>query len=121
MMRYSSEHMWVRLDGDGGPATVGITRHAQETLGDIVLVELPAPGRHAQGTAVGVVESTKTAADLHMPATGDIVECNALLVDQPDLLNSDPTGAGWVFKLAAIEPGQFEALMDEAAYGAFAG
>lgn len=120
MIRYTPEHLWVRQETGGATATVGITRHAQETLGDIVLVELPALGRHAQGAAVGVVESTKTAADLHMPTTGEIVECNAVLVDQPDLLNTDPMGAGWVFKLDAIEPGQFDALMDEAAYGAFA-
>ncbi|MBT2325687.1 glycine cleavage system protein GcvH [Variovorax paradoxus] len=121
MIRYTTEHLWVRQEKDGASATVGITRHAQETLGDIVLVELPALGRHVQGTAVGVVESTKTAADLHMPATGDIVECNQVLVDQPELLNTDPMGAGWVFRLDAIEAGQFDALMDEAAYAAFAG
>lgn len=121
MIRYTPEHMWVQLEEGSAAATVGITRHAQETLGDIVMIELPALGRHAQGAAVGVVESSKTAADLHMPATGEIVERNEALVDRPELLNADPMGAGWVFKLASVEPGQLEALMDEGAYAAFTG
>jgi glycine cleavage system H protein len=121
MIRYTPEHLWVRQEEGGAAVTVGITRHAQETLGDIVLVELPALGRHAHGAAVGVVESNKTAADLHMPATGEIVECNQVLIDRPDLLNTDPMGEGWVFKLDAIEAGEFDALMDEPAYAAFAG
>jgi glycine cleavage system H protein len=115
--RYTREHEWVRLDG--GIATVGITDHAQSALGDIVFVELPAPGREvAAGEECAVVESVKAASDIFAPLAGRITETNAALADDPALANRDPAGEGWFFRLAASDPAKFDDLLDEATYAA---
>ena len=117
-LKYTEDHEWLKIEGD--VATVGITHHAQDALGDVVFVELPEVGRHyAQKDAAGVVESVKAAADVYMPVSGEVVEVNEALRDDPSLANSDPQGAGWFFKVRLAEPAQVAALMDEAAYTAF--
>lgn len=119
-VKYTEDHEWIRLDGD--IATVGITTHAQDALGDVVFVELPEVGKtYAQKEVAGVVESVKAAADVYMPLSGEVTEVNEALRDEPSLANSDPTGAGWFFKVKLSDAGQLTALMDEAAYQAFAG
>ncbi len=120
MVRYTHEHIWLAAEGE--LATAGITLHAQDTLGDIVSVELPAIGARFEADAiVGVVESVKTASDLHMPAAGEIVAVNEDLVNDPSLANSDPLGAGWFFRLRLDAGQSLDGLMDEAAYQAFTG
>jgi glycine cleavage system H protein len=115
--RYTSDHEWVRLDD--GVATIGITDHAQTALGDIVFVELPEPGREvAAGEDCAVVESVKAASDIFAPLTGKIVETNAALADDPALINRDPAGEGWFFRMVPTDPTAFDALLDEAAYAA---
>jgi len=115
---YSKEHEWVRVEGD--TATVGITDFAQGQLGDIVFVEVPEAGRRvAQGGDAAVVESVKAASDVYAPVTGEVIEGNAALADTPELVNSDPEGEGWFFKLKLADPGQLDGLMDAAAYKAF--
>ena len=120
MKKYSEEHVWIARDDDAAPAaTVGITVHAQEVLGDVVFVELPEVGKaFTQGDVTGVVESVKAAADVYMPVSGVIVEVNEALRDNPSLANTDPLGEGWFFKVRLSDPGQLTALMDEAAYKA---
>ncbi|MEO9102638.1 MAG: glycine cleavage system protein GcvH, partial [Burkholderiaceae bacterium] len=99
MLKYTENHEWVRAEGDGN-ATVGITEHAQDALGDVVFVELPGVGStFAKGAVAGVVESVKAAADVYMPAQGEIVEVNDALRDDPSLANSDPLDTGWFFKI----------------------
>jgi len=118
MIRFSDEHVWVRVEGDTG--TVGITVHAQDTLGDIVFVELPEPGRVLQAKDVaGVVESVKAAADLYTPVSGTVTQVNEALRRDPALANSDPLDDGWFFKLKLSNAGELDALMDEAAYARF--
>lgn len=120
MIRFSDEHVWVRVEGDMG--TVGITVHAQDTLGDIVFVELPDPGRMLQARDVaGVVESVKAAADVYAPVGGSVTEVNEALRADPSLANSEPLGAGWFYKLKLSNPAELDALMDEAAYAKFSG
>ncbi|RQO84149.1 glycine cleavage system protein H [Acidovorax sp. FJL06] len=121
MIRYSAEHLWVRLDENGPGAVAGITRHAQDTLGDIVLVDVGARGPQAENTVIGTVESVKTASDLHMPLDADIVEVNPALQDNPGLVNEDPQGAGWMVRLERLDSARFATLMDEAAYQAHTG
>ena len=117
-LKYTEDHEWLKIEGD--IATVGITTHAQDALGDVVFVELPEIGRgYAQKDTAGVVESVKAAADVYMPVSGEVVEVNEALRDDPSLANSDPQGAGWFFKIRLAEPAQVTALMDEAAYTAF--
>ncbi len=117
-LKYTEDHEWLKIEGD--VATVGITHHAQDALGDVVFVELPEVGRHyAQKDAAGVVESVKAAADVYMPVSGEVLEVNEALREDPSLANSDPQGAGWFFKVRLAEPAQVAALMDEAAYTAF--
>jgi len=114
---YSSDHEWVRVEGD--LATIGITAHAAEALGDLVYVELPDPGREvAAGEAVAVVESVKAASDVYAPVPGKVLEVNAELADDPALGNSDPEGAGWFFKLRLAEETDFSELLDAGAYEA---
>ncbi len=116
-IRYTKDHEWVRLDG--GIATVGITQHAQEALGDVVFVELPDAGRAVEeGEACAVVESVKAASDVYSPLTGTVVEANQVIVDEPGLVNQDCDGAGWFFKLELADAAAFAALLDEAAYKA---
>ncbi len=115
-VKYTPDHEWVRLEADG-TATVGITTHAQDALGDVVFVELPAVGQsYAQKDAAGVVESVKAAADVYMPLSGEVVAGNDALVADPSLANSDPQGAGWFFRMRPSDAAEFDALLDEAAY-----
>jgi glycine cleavage system H protein len=116
--KYTEDHEWITVDGD--IATVGITVHAQEALGDVVFVDLPEVGKTiAQKDIAGVVESVKAAADVYMPVSGEIVEVNEDLRNDPSLANSDPLGAGWFFKVRLSDPAQVDALLDETAYNAF--
>ena len=118
-IKYTEDHEWVKVDGD--IAIVGITEHAQDALGDVVFVELPEVGKTlAQKDVAGVVESVKAAADVYMPVSGEVVDVNQALADEPSLANSDPMGAGWFFKVKLSDASQLDALMDEAAYKAFA-
>lgn len=118
-IKYTEDHEWVKVDGD--IAIVGITEHAQDALGDVVFVELPEVGKTlAQKDVAGVVESVKAAADVYMPVSGEVVDVNQALADEPSLANSDPMGAGWFFKVKLAKPTEIAALMDEAAYKAFA-
>ena len=118
-LKYTQEHEWIQVNGD--IATVGITHHAQDALGDVVFVDLPAVGAtFAQKAVAGVVESVKAAADVYMPVDGEIVEVNQALADDPSLANSDPMDSGWFFKVKLSAPSQVDALMDETAYGQFA-
>ena len=120
MNKYHAEHTWVRLDGD--TALVGITQHAQDTLGDIVFVDFAETGQtFAHGSVAGVVESVKAAADVHMPASVEILEANEALLADPSLANSDPEGAGWFYKVKLNTPAELEGLMDAAAYQALTG
>lgn len=119
-VKYTEDHEWISVDGDVG--TVGITDHAQEQLGDVVFVELPEVGATvAKGDASGVVESVKAASEIYAPVSGEVVEVNQALVDAPQTVNSDPTGAGWFYRIRLSDPSQLDGLMDEAAYKAHAG
>ena len=116
--RFTRDHEWIRVDG--GVATVGITDHAQNQLGDIVFVELPeARRRAAAGEAVAVVESVKAASDVFTPLSGEVVEINGDLVDQPALVNEDAEGKAWFFKIKVADEAELAALMDRTAYQAF--
>lgn len=117
-VRYTNEHEWVRLEGDVG--TIGITSYAQEQLGDVVFVEVPAVGRKvAKGESIAVVESVKAASDIYAPVSGEVVEANAALADSPGDVNAEPTGKGWFFKIRLSDKAELDGLMDEAAYDAF--
>lgn len=112
---FTREHEWLRVDGD--TATVGISDHAQQALGDIVFAEVPEAGKVlAKGDDAAVVESVKAASDVYAPADGEVSEGNAALADDPALINRDPEGAGWFFKLKLADPSQLDGLMDEGAY-----
>ena len=118
-MKYTEDHEWVRVEGR--VATVGITAHAQDALGDVVFVDLPEPDAvFAQKAVAGVVESVKAAADVYMPVSGEVVEVNEALRADPSLANSDPLAAGWFFKVRLSDPKQVDALLDKTAYDAFA-
>lgn len=117
--RYSKSHEWVRLEGR--IATVGITTHAQDALGDVVFVETPEPGRMvAAGEAVAVVESVKAASDVYAPLAGKITEANSAVVDDPALVNREAEDAAWFFRLEVSDNAGFAQLMDAKAYAAFA-
>ena len=117
-IKYTEDHEWLKIEGD--IATVGITVHAQDALGDVVFVDLPAVGTtFAQKDTAGVVESVKAAADVYMPVSGEVVEVNAALSDDPTLANSDPLNTGWFFKVKMSDLSQLDALMDETSYGTF--
>lgn len=117
-VKYSEEHEWIRVEGDTG--TIGITQYAQEQLGDVVFVDVPAPGRKvAKGEAVAVVESVKAASDIYAPVSGEVIESNAALADTPGDVNAEPMGKGWFFKIKISDKGELAGLMDEAAYAAF--
>ena len=118
-IKYSKDHEWINA-ADANAAVVGITLYAQDALGDVVFVDLPAVGTtFAQGDVAGVVESVKAAADVYMPVSGEVVEVNEALRADPSLANSDPLGAGWFFKVKLSEPAQLDSLMDETAYSSF--
>ena len=115
---FTKDHEWLRVEGD--VATFGITGYAQEQLGDVVFVELPAVGKTvAQGGDAAVVESVKAASDVYAPVSGEIVAVNDKLVDEPSLVNSAPEGEGWFAKLKLGNSGELDALMDAAAYQAY--
>lgn len=117
-LKYSKEHEWVRLEGD--VATVGISNFAQEQLGDVVFVELPEVGKQVvQNGDAAVVESVKAASEVYAPLTGEIVEVNAALEDDPELVNQSPTGDGWFMKIRLSDASQLDGMMDEAAYNEF--
>ncbi len=117
-IHYTEDHEWLSVTD--GVATVGITQHAQDALGDVVFVDLPEVGkRFAAKEVAGVVESVKAAADVYMPVTGTVVEVNEALRADPALANSDPLGAGWFFKVKLSHPGELDALMDETSYTRF--
>ena len=113
-LRYAKTHEWIR---NGTPATIGITQFAQEELGDLVFVELPQVGRTlTAGESFGSLESVKTVSEVYAPATGEVVEVNAALSDQPELVNSDPYGEGWLIKVRLSDPADLDALLDAQAY-----
>jgi glycine cleavage system H protein len=117
MLRFTADHEWLRIDGD--VAIVGITEHAQEQLGDLVFVELPASGKSfKKGAPAAVVESVKAAFDVYAPISGQIVETNESIVSNPAIVNSDPHGNGWFFKLKIADPSEIDSLMDEKTYKA---
>ena len=114
-LRYTKEHEWVRVDGD--EAVVGITQFAADQLGDVVFVELPKPGRTlVRAATFGVVESVKAVSDLFAPLSGDVVAANDILGGQPELVNSDPYGEGWMLRIRVADAAQLDALLDAAAY-----
>jgi glycine cleavage system H protein len=115
-LKYAKSHEWLRVAGDAG--TVGITDHAQQELTDIVFVELPVVGRKIQaGEACAVVESVKTASDIYSPVSGEVLEVNPAVVANPALVNQDPYGAAWFFKLRLADPTELGALLDAGQYG----
>ena len=117
-LKYTEDHEWINVDGD--IATVGITHHAQDALGDVVFVDLPEVGATiAQKEVAGVVESVKAAADVYMPVSGEVTEVNEALRADPSLANSDPLGAGWFFKVKLSDASQLTSLMDETSYNSF--
>ena len=117
ILRYTDDHEWARLEGD--TVTVGITAFAQDQLGELVFVELPAlVGAVTQGDEAAVVESVKAAGEVKSPVGGTIMEINESLVDTPEKVNDDPMGEGWIYKVAITDPTERESLMDEAAYAA---
>jgi len=117
-LRYTSSHEWLRLEADG-TATVGITFHAQDALGELVYVELPEVGRRlAQGESCVVVESTKAASDVYAPVAGEVVAVNAALAEAPQTVNEAPYGDGWLFRIRPSDPAQIDALLSADAYAA---
>ena len=117
-VKYSKEHEWLKLDGD--LATIGITKHATEMLGDIVFAELPEKGSSVEkdGTA-GVVESTKAASDVYTPISGEVVDANQSIVDDPSKINADPEGDAWFFKLKIKDKNELDTLMNKEEYDKF--
>ena len=112
---FTKEHEWIRVDGD--VATVGISDHAQEALGDIVFAEAPESGKQlTKGQEAAVVESVKAASDVYSPVGGEVIEGNSALSDDPELINRDPEGEGWFFKLKLSDPSELDGLMSEADY-----
>lgn len=119
-MRYTEDHEWLKVDGD--VVVVGITAHASEQLGDVVFVDLPEAGRKvSKGDEVVVIESVKAASDILAPLDGEIVAVNDVLGDNPGLVNEDPTGKAWFFKIKVADTAAVDAYMDEAAYNALIG
>lgn len=117
MLKFTKDHEWVRIDDD--VATIGITSHAQEQLGDLVFVELPAKGAtFEQGAPAAVVESVKAASDVYAPVSGEVLEVNQSIVDEPSLVNSDPMGKGWFVKMRIKDRSQIDALMSDEDYKA---
>jgi glycine cleavage system H protein len=120
LLKFTEEHEWLRLDGD--VVTVGITAHAAEQLGDLVFVQLPEVGAKLEkGAGAAVVESVKAASDVYAPLDGEVVEVNDAIIAEPAIVNADPMGKGWFFKLKLADRKAFDGLMDEAAYMALIG
>ena len=117
MLRFTQDHEWLRMEGN--IATVGITAFAQEKLGDLVFVELPSVGTTLdKGAVAATVESVKAAADVYAPVAGEVTAVNDTLAEQPGLVNAEPTGSGWLFKMKPADQTEVEALLDEGAYNA---
>jgi glycine cleavage system H protein len=117
-MKFTKDHEWVRLDGD--VATVGISRHAADALGDVVFVETPDAGMSVnKGDSFAVVESVKAASDVYAPVSGEVIEGNAALATAPETVNADPEGEGWFARIKVSDASAVEALMDQAAYDAY--
>jgi glycine cleavage system H protein len=118
-VKYSKEHEWIKLDGE--EATIGITKHATEMLGDIVFAELPEKGSNVDkdGTA-GVVESTKAASDVYTPVSGEVIDTNQMIVDDPSKINEDPEESAWFFKLKIKDKSEMDSLMSKEEYEKFA-
>jgi glycine cleavage system H protein len=117
MLKFTKDHEWLRVEGN--VATVGITPFAQEKLGDLVFVELPSVGAtFDKGAVAATVESVKAAADVYAPVAGEVTEVNERLVEEPGLVNAEPTGNGWLFKMRPADPTEVDALLDEKAYDA---
>lgn len=115
-LKYTKAHEWVRLDTDGS-LTLGISDYAQQQLGDVVYVELPEPGRSiTAGDDMAVVESVKTAGEIKAPVSGTVTEINERLANEPEVVNTDPMGEGWFFKMQVTDAAELDALMDEAGY-----
>jgi glycine cleavage system H protein len=113
---YRESHEWVRYDEDG-TATIGISDHAQAQLGDMVFIELPEPGMsYEQGDACAVVESVKAASDVYAPVTGEVIETNSALEESPELVNNDPYGDGWLFRMQLSNADELDGLLDAKAY-----
>jgi glycine cleavage system H protein len=120
MLKFTSDHEWILVENDS--AVIGVTQYAQEKLGDLIFVQLPKPGTVLQaGAAAAVVESVKAASDVYAPINGEVTEVNQQVVDDPTLVNSDPAGKGWLFKLRIADRSQLDGLMDEPAYRALVG
>ena len=118
-LSYTSEHEWISAADSDGVVSVGITDHAQDSLGDVVYVDLPDSGSAFEANeSFGEVESTKSVSDLYMPVAGEIVEVNTELADQPEVLNSDPYGAGWLVRVRPSDPESLKGLLDAKAYEA---
>ena len=112
---FTGEHEWIKVEGD--TATIGISDHAQEALGDIVFAEVPDQGRSLnKGDEAAVVESVKAASDVYAPVAGEVIEGNPALADDPALINRDPEGEGWFFKMTLADTSELDGLMDETAY-----
>ena len=115
VVRYTKEHEWIKIDGD--TATVGITDYAQQQLGDVVFVELPSVGKKlTKGGDAAVVESVKAASDVYAPVSGEVTEANPAIAEDPAIINRDPEGEGWFFRMTLADPSELEGLMDETAY-----
>ena len=120
MLKFTEDHEWLKIEG--GTATIGITEHATEQLGDLVFDELPEAGTSFEaGDTAATLESVKAASDVYAPLAGEVTETNDAIVDDPSIVNSDPMGAGWFFKLKLADPSAAEGLMDEDAYKAMVG
>ena len=116
-IKYTSEHEWIRVEGD--EAYVGITDYAQSELGEIVFIDVPTEGETvAQGEVFGSIEAVKTVSDLNMPVTGEVLEINGALDAQPELVNNDPYGEGWIIRISVKDAAELDSLMDAAAYEA---
>ena len=112
---FTKDHEWIRVEGD--QATVGISKHAEQALGDIVFAEAPEAGRQlSKGSDAAVVESVKAASDVYSPASGEVTEANPAIADDPAIINRDPEGEGWFFRMRLSDPAELEGMMDEAAY-----
>ena len=117
-VRYTDDHEWVSVNGN--IATIGITNYAQAQLGDVVFVELPAVGsKLCQGDEASVVESVKAASEVYMPVSGEVVEINGAIEDEPTTVNSDPVGEGWFFKIKLSDPSELDDMMDDDAYKSY--
>lgn len=120
MIKFTDQHEWIRIEGDVG--TVGITEYAAHQLGDVVFTELPSLGKViTQGGEAAVVESVKAASEIYAPVSGEVIEINKALESQPDLVNSDPVGAGWFFKIRISNSAELDKLMEESGYAVLIG